>query len=109
MVELRAKYTLKNAINKERVDGSSPPSIFIGRIGYPRINVYPATPPMHGDTSNLENPKTWLSMRLEDFISSRLSLIRGSIRVRVEDARIRLGHCMMYRSWRYQVIRWILS
>ncbi|GAB6946990.1 Nre family DNA repair protein [Vulcanisaeta sp. JCM 16161] len=86
-MELRAKYTLKNAINKERVDGSSPPSIFIGRIGYPRINVYPATPPMHGDTSNLENPKTWLSMRLEDFISSRLSLIRGSIRVRVEDAK----------------------
>ena len=87
LAELRAKYTLRNVVNREQIDGSSPPSVFIGRIGYPKVNVYPATPPMHGDTSKLEDPKTWLGMRLEDFISSRLSLIRGSVRVRVEDAR----------------------
>ncbi len=87
LAELRAKYTLRSVANREQIDGSSPPSVFIGRIGYPKVNVYPATPPIHGDTSKLEDPKTWLGMRLEDFISSRLSLIRGSVRVRVEDAR----------------------
>jgi len=87
LAELHAKYTLKNIINKEHIDGSSPPSVFVGRIGYPRVNIYPATPPVHGDTSNLEDPRAWLNMGLEDFLSSRLLLIRGSMRVRIEDAR----------------------
>ncbi len=86
LAELRAKYTLKNVINRERIDGSSPPSVFIGRVGYPGVNVYPATPPIHGNTSNLEDPRSWLGMELEDFLSIRLSLIRGSVRVRVENA-----------------------
>jgi hypothetical protein len=68
------------------VDGSSPPSIFVGRLGYPYINLYPATPPMHGDTSIFEEPRDWLSLGLEDFLSLRLSLIRGSLRFRVRDA-----------------------
>ncbi len=87
LAELRARYALRRVSGRNEVDGSSPPSVFIGRIGYPRVNVYPATPPMHGDTRDLENPKSWINMRLEDFVSSRLSLIRGSISVRVQDAR----------------------
>ncbi|MGC9153137.1 MAG: Nre family DNA repair protein [Vulcanisaeta sp.] len=87
LAELRTKYTLRQVKGKSEVDGSSPPSVFVGRIGYPRVNVYPATPPMHGDTRGLEDPRTWLSMELEDFLSSRLSLVRGSVKVKVYDAK----------------------
>jgi hypothetical protein len=78
---------IKRVSGRSNVDGSSPPSVFVGRIGYPRVNVYPASPPMHGDTRDLENPRAWLGMRLEDFLSSRLSLIRGSVNAKVYDAR----------------------
>ncbi len=88
LTELRTRHILRGGVtNRDRIDGSSPPSVFIGRVGYPRVNVYPATPPVHGDTSSLEDPRAWMGMRLEDFLSSRLSLVRGSVRVRVEDAR----------------------
>ena len=66
--------------------GSSPPTVFVGRVGYPRINVYPSTPPFIGDTSYLEDSSKWLDMRLEEFISARLSLVRGGVSYRAEKA-----------------------
>ncbi len=87
LTELRARYVLRRVGGRSDVDGSSPPSVFIGRIGYPRVNIYPATPPIHGDTRDLEDPKSWINMKLEDFVSSRLSLIRGSVNVKVNDAK----------------------
>ncbi|MFN7105784.1 MAG: hypothetical protein ACK4M3_04295 [Pyrobaculum sp.] len=57
--------------------GSSPPSVFVGRWGYPRVRIYPAAPPEVGDTSHYERPGAWLDMPLERFLSLRLSLVRG--------------------------------
>ena len=30
------------------IDGSSPPSIFVGRYGYPKVRIGPMIPPLHG-------------------------------------------------------------
>ena len=68
------------------IAGSSPPSLFVGRYGYPKINIYPSTPPFSGDTGYLEDESKWLSLDLNDFISSRLSLLRGGIKISVDDA-----------------------
>lgn len=68
------------------IAGSSPPSLFVGRYGYPKINIYPSTPPFSGDTGYLEDESKWLSLDLNDFISGRLSLLRGGIKVSVDDA-----------------------
>lgn len=77
-------YTAK--VVTGRVDGSSPPSVFVGRIGYPKISVYPAAPPIHGDTGGFEDPSQWLHLGLEEFITMRLSMIRGSLRLSAKTA-----------------------
>jgi len=84
-VETIAGLRLKRASGSE-VDGSSPPSVFVGREGYPLVRVYPSSPPIKGDTSLYEDPSRWVYMDLEEFLAMRLSLIRGYRVFRVGDA-----------------------
>ncbi len=78
--------TIVGKMEGERLDGSSPPSVFIGREGYPWVRVYPSSPPIKGDTSIHEDPSKWLLMDLEEFLSLRLSLVRGYRVYRVDSA-----------------------
>ncbi len=73
-------------ITGNNLEGSSPPSVFVGRYGYPKVKMYPTTPPVHGDTSQYENSKEWLGVPIENFLSMRLSMIRGGIDVTVAKA-----------------------
>jgi len=66
------------------LDGSSPPSVFVGRFGYPYVFVGPLTPPVHGDTSIMDTPELWLGKSIDEIAEIRLSLIRGNFRVRVD-------------------------
>ena len=72
--------------SSERVEGSSPPGVFVGRLGYPKVLVGPLIPPFHGDTSLLDLPEAWLGRSLEELVSFRYTLIRGVSRLRVEAA-----------------------
>jgi hypothetical protein len=87
LVNNRVVAGVRGVEGKSIVDGSSPPSVMVGRLGYPKVRVYPATPPTHGDTGWLEDPGVWVNMRLEDFLTARLTLVRGSTSFRVNDAR----------------------
>jgi DNA repair protein NreA len=61
----------------ETLSGATPPSVFIGRYGYPKVKVGPMIPPFHGDTTILDKPEMWLGKKLEDIVNYRLSLVRG--------------------------------
>ena len=76
----------------ETLDGSSPPSVFIGRAGYPRVNVGPMLTPSEGDTSILDTPEAWIPGRKtqDDIIRFRLDLVRGKRRVGITDLDDRL-------------------
>lgn len=76
---------MKN-VQGNSLSGSSPPSVFVGRYGYPKIRIYPSTPPEHGDTGIYESTREWMNMPMEDFLSMRLSLVRGGMDIRVGDA-----------------------
>ncbi len=67
--------------------GSSPPSLFVGRFGYPKLNVGPLVPPFHGDTALLDHPEVWLDYNIDDFVGFRSQLVRGLHRVNTSDAR----------------------
>ena len=77
----------KEIFDLDVVEGSSPPGVFVGRFGYPKVNVGPLIPPYHGDTSILDLPERWVGFSLEKILGFRSSLVWGRIPVKVEDAR----------------------
>ena len=69
--------THANLFTSDSLDGASPPSVFVGSYGYPKVSVGPMVPPMHGDTTLLDSPELWVGKSLEEIMNFRLSLIRG--------------------------------
>ena len=74
-----------NLFSSNHVDGSTPPSVFVGAYGYPKVLVGPMLPPVHGDTMILDAPEKWTGKSLEDIVNYRLSLVRGIKPVKIDD------------------------
>ena len=74
-----------NLFSSNHVDGSTPPSVFVGAYGYPKVLVGPMLPPVHGDTMILDSPEKWTGKSLEDIVNYRLSLVRGIKPVKIDD------------------------
>lgn len=82
---LLEKYRfLKEVKIDSRILDPTPPSIFVGRIGYPKVCVGPLVS-LNVDPVYADSP--WLWKRTEDVIRLRTSLLRVSRRFRVEDVR----------------------
>jgi len=75
----------KPLLNTLRLGGASPPSVFIGRIGYPKVSIGPMIPPVMGDTSIIDSPELWLDKSLDDIVDFRSQLVRGKYSVDVFD------------------------
>ncbi len=67
----------------EDITGVSPPSVFIGRIGYPYVYVGPLVPPVYKDTSIYDLPECWFGKPIDEIVAFRSLLIRGKHRVHV--------------------------
>ena len=70
-----AKYG--NLFSAKEIQGSSPPSVFVGTYGYPKVGVGPMLQPIHVETSVLDTPEKWIGKSLEEIVNFRLNLIRG--------------------------------
>lgn len=70
----------------DSIDGASPPGVFVGRYGYPKLSIGPMVPPLHGDTSVLDTPEEWLGKPIESIVDYRYSLVRGNVAARVDEA-----------------------
>ncbi|HJQ93591.1 MAG TPA: Nre family DNA repair protein [Candidatus Thermoplasmatota archaeon] len=69
--------------------GSSPPSLFVGRYGYPNVSVGPMLPPEHREADAaalLDSPRKWMGMGIPDVVGLRSSLVRTTHKVKVQDA-----------------------
>jgi len=73
--------------DKKKIAGSSPPGVFVGRFGYPKVFVGPMVPPVSGDTEILDTPEWWMGKGFDEIVSFRYSLLRGYSKANVEDAR----------------------
>ena len=85
-IMVRVNYFLKTVplIKSENIFGASPPSVFIGRIGYPYVYAGPLVPPVQEDTSLYDLPEFWFGKTIDEIVSFRSMLIRGKHRVHVE-------------------------
>src|SRR5947209_11812450 len=72
-------------VDRIDLDGSSPPGVFVGRFGYPKVYVGPLVPPVHGDTQILDAPEEWIGHPMEDIVDFPSQLVRGMHRVHVQD------------------------
>ncbi|RLF20658.1 MAG: hypothetical protein DRZ82_01395 [Thermoprotei archaeon] len=80
-----AKLRVRNIPDKNIIYGSSPPSLFIGRIGYPIVHIGPGAPPYTGDTSIYDHPESWINKPLEEILDYRFSIITGRTAVKIKD------------------------
>lgn len=69
------------------LEGSTPPSIFIGSWNYPKVLAGPLITPIHGDTSRMDTPEAWISSGAsqEEIIGYRMNLVRGKKLTDVRD------------------------
>jgi hypothetical protein len=81
------QFLTKNSarLSMDTLDGSSPPSVFVGRYGYPKVRIGPMIPPVHGDTTVYDKAEMWVGKTLEEIANYRLSLVRGVMNVNVGD------------------------
>ena len=68
------------------LDGSSPPGLFVGRFGYPKIALGPLLSPEHGNTALYDTPEEWVGRPVQEVVGFRTGLIRGMQRYWVTEA-----------------------
>jgi len=86
--QLTAATTQMRSVEVGReMDGSSPPSVFIGSWNYPDVYAGPMIAPLHGDTSIMDMPESWIAgnKTQEEIIGYRMNLVRGKHRVNATD------------------------
>ncbi len=69
------------------LEGSTPPSVFIGRWNYPKVYAGPMITTIKGDSSMFDSPESWLSdnKTQDEIINYRLNLVRGKQLLRIND------------------------
>ncbi len=85
MVKFYSHQRTQRLIDSLDMAGSSPPGVFIGRYGYPKVDIGPLVPPEFGDTSLMDTPERWMGKSIEEITDFRFRLVRGKFRVDVKD------------------------
>lgn len=84
---LTSKIQIPSVDVGRELDGSSPPSVFIGSWNYPKVFAGPMIAPMQGDTAIMDTPEAWIqnNKTQEDIIGYRLNLVRGKFTNKIDD------------------------
>jgi DNA repair protein NreA len=77
LVKFYTQTKVKPLIDSTSLEGSSPPSVFIGAFNYPKVFIGPMVPPQHGDTSIMDTPEHWAGKSIEEIVDFRFNLVRG--------------------------------
>jgi hypothetical protein len=69
------------------LEGSTPPSVFIGSWNYPKVYAGPMIAPVHGDTRVMDTPEAWIpgGKTQEEILGFRMNLVRGKRPVFIDD------------------------
>ena len=86
LVKYRAFERTLPMVGGVDLNGTSPPGLFVGRYGYPKVSVGPLLSPEHGSTELLDTPEEWVGRSVAEVVSFRTGLVRGTTPIRVTDA-----------------------
>jgi len=81
-------YSLKSAasaLKETQLQAQTPPGVFVGRIGYPRVFAGPLFSTSAEDPYLYDTPELWGSIGLDSLIRMRSALIRGKNPTRVDE------------------------
>lgn len=87
--KFKSLQSISPVISGDSVFGASPPALFVGSYGYPRVSAGPLIPPLaqENEASVFEDPSAWANMQIEDIISMRSRMVRANTNLHVKDAR----------------------
>ena len=87
--KFKSLQSIAPVISGDSVFGASPPALFVGSYGYPRVSAGPLIPPLatENEASFLEEPSAWANMQIEDIISMRSRMVRANTNLHIKDAR----------------------
>jgi len=77
LVKFYAKQKTVPMLDSLKLEGSSPPSVFVGRFGYPKVYIGPMVPPIIGNTSIMDSPEQWAGLSIDEIVNFRFQLVRG--------------------------------
>jgi hypothetical protein len=85
--KLTANMKMKSVSVGQELEGSTPPSVFIGSWNYPKVYAGPMLVPFQGDTTIMDSPESWIpgEKTQNDIIGYRLNLVRGKQQIKIED------------------------
>lgn len=84
---LTSRIKMQSVDVGRELEGSTPPSVFIGSWNYPKVYAGPMIAPLQGDTSIMDLPESWIPQEKSqnDIIGYRMSLVRGKQQVGIQD------------------------
>lgn len=85
MIKFYSRSRTMPLVDMKDLAGSSPPGVFVGRYGYPKVDVGPLIPGEFGDTSLMDRPEEWVGKSIDDIVDMRYRLVRGKYIVDATD------------------------
>ena len=77
LMRAKALSSIERSVTGLDLTGSSPPSVFVGEQGYPKVLAGPLIPPVTGmDAAIMERPDLWLNKTIDEILSFRFNLVR---------------------------------
>ncbi|MFW9786874.1 MAG: hypothetical protein ACFFE2_06390 [Candidatus Thorarchaeota archaeon] len=77
LMRAKAQARIDEAFTGTDLTGASPPSVFVGEAGYPKVLAGPLVPPLRSDEARyMERPDYWLTKSIDEILALRFSLVR---------------------------------
>ncbi len=77
--EITSSMNMKSVDVGRKLDGTTPPAVFIGSWNYPKVYAGPMIAPVSGECGIMDTPEEWIPGQAtqEQIIGYRLNLVRG--------------------------------
>ena len=87
LAKLTEQIQMKSVKVGKNLEGTTPPSVFIGRWSYPKVYAGPMMSSQMGDTHIMDSPEEWLGQNKtqEEIIKYRMNLVRGKQLIKIDD------------------------